>query len=158
MRRSRWHKPHRLKSLLLNTNARPPKRTGIHAKPIVARLENNLEGELDFPRLARQQRDRSDSCRRSIRVKYTGVAVAAAGLRRNEVVVVEDVEHLGPELNVKLFRDALDREILAHGEVHIVELRTRNAVPPNIERRQIGAVCSSRGIGQSRKGCARERQ
>ena len=53
--------------------------------------------------------------------------------------MVGDIEHLCSELDIELFRDSLDREVLQDREIHIEKARPVDAVPENVAGRQIRA-------------------
>src|SRR5580704_6333114 len=108
-------------------------RTGICAGPAKLKLPLQLECELNFTWQSRKLGYISDTGGRAIGVEDSRVAVAAAGLRGNEVRVVEDVKDLGAELNVKRFRDSGNRECLVNREVHVHEMRAHQLVPADVE-------------------------
>lgn len=54
--------------------------------------------------------------------------------------MIGDIEHLRSELDIELFRDALDREILQDREIHGEKVRPVDAIPENVARREIRAI------------------
>ena len=52
--------------------------------------------------------------------------------------MVGDIEHLRSELDIELFRDALDREILQDREIPVEEMRPVDAIAARVTQ-QIGA-------------------
>src|SRR5258705_11863067 len=92
------------------------------------KLPNELEGELNLPRFGGKSRDRTWSVRCSVGAKEQSVAVPAARLGWDKVVMIGDIEHLRPELNVENFRDTLDREVLQDRKVQVEESRPVDAI------------------------------
>ena len=58
--------------------------------------------------------------------------------------MIGDIEHLRSELDIELFRDSLDREVLQDREIYIEKVRPADAVPENAARREISAIDPSR--------------
>src|ERR1700736_6550738 len=100
---------------------------------------------MNFPRVCGQCCDRSGTRQRTIWIVNSRIAVAAARLRWNKVVVIKDVEHFRPELDVERFRNTLYWKILQDGEVHIEKFWTGNRVTENAARREVGAIDPSCG-------------
>jgi hypothetical protein len=81
----------------------------------LSELPLRLQCELNLSRWRlriRQLADGTDASGRSVLVEESGIAVATAGLWRNEVGVIGDVKEFGAELDVELFRDPGNRECL----------------------------------------------
>ena len=79
------------------------------------KLPLHLESELDFPGQSCQLGHIPYALVETVITGFvytdnSGITVTAARLRGNEITVIEDIEHFGPELNVKLLRNASDRE------------------------------------------------
>src|SRR5690349_4822465 len=96
----------------MRTRSSPASRTRL-CQP---RLPRNLQGKLDLPRRCKRRIPRHLTYAApgwgSVSAKNCSVGIAAARLRRHEAGAVQDVEHLGSELNGERLRDSLDREVL----------------------------------------------
>ena len=109
-----------------------------------ARLEKELERELDLPRIIRSDAGGADSSKvavgeiRRTTDGYDAVATEARGI---EVRVVGDVKDFRSELKLKPF---VERDVLEDGEVQAMEAGTRNL-------RDTAQVCKCAGARSA--GC-----
>ena len=69
-------------------------------------------------------------CRRRGSVKRIRISISR--LWRRKIRVIDDVEHLHPELHVKGLRDFLDRDILEDREIEACNARTDDGISPRI--------------------------
>src|SRR6202790_3262529 len=92
-------------------------------------LPNHFQGELHISRLGGQSIHFAVSYNRPCLVKDPS---AVDWLRRIEVGVIENIEDFRPELDIHGFRNAMDREVLQYGEIHIDKFRTNDRISPRI--------------------------
>src|SRR5712692_3524552 len=109
-------------------------------------LPNHLERKLNVPgqhqlRLLQAPRALRD---RPVRLEDLGVTAASKGQGHLKVGVIQDVEKLRPELHGEGLGNLPDRPALVRGEIHIVQIRTDNAIAAGIAQ-EIRATARNRG-------------
>jgi hypothetical protein len=103
---------------------------------------------LNLPRSRGSSRDLSNTRKSSARLIKNGFIVG----RGAEIWVIEKIENLGAELDVKILRNSLDRIVLEKRGVEIRKTRADQGVPAFVSE-QVRAVDLSvrRGLGCPRK-------
>ena len=61
--------------------------------------------------------------------------------------MIEDVEDLGPELNVESLRNAMDREVLGRREIQVYKLGSNDGIAARIAK-EIGASAGNASLSQ----------
>src|SRR5713101_855342 len=112
-------------------------------------LPDHLERELDDPRGGRCRsyyaRTAAGSSRFIINIRIVGI------YRQRKVRAIENIEHLGSELHVEIFRNLSDGIVLEKREIKVHKPRSRNDVSTSISAK-IQAIDLTR---RRRRGCPR---
>ncbi len=104
------------------------------------RLENNLRSNLQVEGLARTESWRAIEVADGVADET--VAAHGAGSSR-EVLAIEDIEHLGTQLNFHALRH---RDVLDYGKIIVAEARAIEGIPVNVANKpSVGSGCGGSG-------------